>query len=93
MANPKKWRRIAIWVTVVPLLVSLFSQCLIWLLPNCNPTPYSVNQCVISGHQVGSFVIAGLLGGLYVAALLGLLISIPLFGASLVVQRRRLKSR
>jgi hypothetical protein len=93
MANPKRWKRIAIWVTVIPLLVSLFSQCLIWLIPNCNPTPYSVEQCVIVGHQMGSYVIAGLLGGLYVAALLGLLISVPLFLASMVVQRRSLKSR
>lgn len=91
MANPKRWKRIAIWVTAIPLLVSLSCQCLIWLIPNCNPTPYSVEQCIVVGHQVGPYVIAGLLGGLYVATLLGLLISVPLLVASMVVQRRSLK--
>jgi hypothetical protein len=92
MANPKRLKRIAIWVTVIPLLVSLISQCLIWLIPNCNPTPYSVERCVVAGHQFGPYVMAGLLGGLYVAALLGLVISVPLFVASMVVQRRSLRS-
>jgi hypothetical protein len=92
MANPKRLKRIAIWVTIIPLLVSLFSQCFIWLIPNCNPTPYSVEQCVVAGYQVGPYVAVGLLGGIYVAALLGLLISVPLFVASIVVQRRSLRS-
>jgi hypothetical protein len=71
MASPKRLKRIAIWVTVVPLLISLLSQCLIWLIPNCNPTPYSVEQCVVAGHQFGPYVMAGLLGGVYVAVLPG----------------------
>jgi hypothetical protein len=92
MASPKRLKRIAIWVTVVPLLISLLSQCLIWLIPNCNPTPYSVEQCVVAGHQFGPYVMAGLLGGVYVAVLLGLLISVPLFVASMIMHRRTLRS-
>ncbi len=92
MTGQKKLKRIAGWVAVVPLFISLLSQCLIWLIPNCYPTPYSVEQCVVAGLQLGPYVIAGLLGGIYVAVLLGLLISMPLFVASLIIQRRTLRS-
>ena len=92
MASSEKLKRIAIWVAVIPLLISLLSQCLIWLIPGCNPTPYSAEQCVVAGHQLGPYVIAGLLGGLYVAVLLSLLISVPLLVASMFMQRRRLRS-
>jgi hypothetical protein len=92
MVSSSKLKRIAVWVPVIPLLVSSLSQCLIWIIPNCYPTPYSVEQCYVAGYQFGPYLVLGLLGGLYVAVLLSLLISVPLLVVSMFMQRRKLSS-
>jgi hypothetical protein len=92
MANSSKLKRIAVGVPVAPRLISLLSQCRILLIPNCNPTPYSLEQCAVAGHHVGPYLVAGIIGGLYVAVLLSLLISLPLIVASMFVQRHRHKA-
>ena len=87
-------RKMSALVVAIPLLVAVISQVVIWFIPGCNPNPYGPGQCAGSTN-LALALLAGELGGVYIALVLGLLVSIPLFVASVVVQmleRRRARN-
>jgi hypothetical protein len=88
--TPSFLRKIAALAVFVPLVFTLVSQAIIWLIPGCNPNPYAPGQCAGS-VTLANALIFGQLGGVYVALLLGLFVSIPLLITAVVLKflRRR----
>lgn len=92
MISANKMWRTGIWVFTVPICISAVCRGLIWLIPDCNPNPYSLNGCLIAGYGMGPTLVFGFLGGIYVAVAGGLFVSLPLFVISMVMKRREQNS-
>ncbi len=82
--SPKLLRKVSALAVFIPLVVAVLSQAIIWLIPGCNPNPYGSSQCAGSTN-LALVLLAGELGGVYVALVLGLFVSIPLLVASVVL--------
>jgi hypothetical protein len=78
MLTPRLLTRMAIWAFMLPCIVALTSQLLIWLIPGCNPNPYSVEGCVVFSHSLAAPLLLGLMGGTFTAVVLIVVISLPL---------------
>ena len=71
--------RTAVIVVLIPCAVALASQVAILAIPGCNPNPYALGRCLIGSANLAAPLMLGVLGGLYVAAALGVFVSMPLF--------------
>lgn len=92
MVSSNKLWRAGIWAVALPLSISFACQSLIWLIPDCNPNPYSLDGCVVAGYGLAPALITGLLGGIYGAVALGLFVSLPLFIVAMFLKRRKQNS-
>jgi hypothetical protein len=88
MLTPRLLARVAIWAFILPCIVALTSQLLIWLIPGCNPNPYSAVGCVVLSHSLAAPLLVGLMGGTYTAVVLAVVVSLPLSVVAFFWSRR-----
>jgi hypothetical protein len=87
MLLPRVLRVAAAAVVAVPLAVAAIGQCVIWLLPDCNPNPYAIEGCLVGSHSIAAGLVLVTTGGV-VLALLGTLLSVLLLLVATWVSRK-----
>ena len=88
MLSPRVLRVAAAAVVAVPLAVAAIGQCVIWLLPDCNPNPYAIEGCLIGSHSLAAGLVLATIGGVALA-LLGTLLSALLLLVATWLSRKR----
>jgi hypothetical protein len=78
--------RVAFWAFVLPCIVALVSQLLIMAIPGCNPNPYSAGSCVVFSHNLAVPLLAGLFGGIWVAIVAAVFVSLPLLLIAIILR-------
>lgn len=82
--NPKSLMKLALVLIAIPIGVSLVSQVGIWVLPECNPNPYSLEGCIVLAHSLAAALVTGLFGGAYLAVVVGVFVSAPMLVISFI---------
>jgi len=93
--SPQRLRGLAVWLFVIPSAVALAAQLVIWCIPGCNPNPYALGECLVGAVNVAQPLLILLLGGAFAAAILGVLVAVPMFlladGLSAWLKRRGMR--
>jgi hypothetical protein len=76
--NSRTLARIATLAFFVPVGIAVLSKFLIWIIPGCNPNPYSIEGCVVFSISLAKWLVLGLLGGIFAAVTFGIFVSLPL---------------
>ena len=80
--TPRLLRRLAVWVVSAPAIAAFLGQVGIWLIPGCNPNPYSLGECMVAGVNVAGALLGVVLGGLVLSVALFFIGAVPLFLAA-----------
>jgi hypothetical protein len=90
--TPRLLRRIAAITVVVPGCAAFLAQAIIWLIPNCNPNPYALGECMVGSSNLAAPLLVVALGGFGLALLLFVFFAAPLlvvsFGLSIWQKQR-----